>query len=70
MEIKGSNPLFFIYSLKLNTMLEETVELKLTWDEYSKLLSIVKYSLEVTQEYDLYNKVYTKRKITKLHKLQ
>jgi len=51
-------------------MLEETVELKLTWDEYSKLLSIVKYSLEVTQEYDLYNKVYTKRKITKLHKLQ
>ena len=51
-------------------MLEETVELKLTWEEYSKLLSIVKYSKEVTQEYDLYNKVYTKRKITKLHKLQ
>lgn len=50
-------------------MLEETVELKLTWEEYIKLLSVLKYSLEVTQEYDLYNKVYTKRRITKLHKL-
>ena len=51
-------------------MLEETVQLELTWEEYSKLLSMLKYSLEVTQEYDLYNKVYTKRKITKIHKLQ
>ena len=50
-------------------MLEETVELKLTWEEYTKLLSVLKYSLEVTQEYNLYNKVYTKRRITKLHKL-
>ena len=51
-------------------MLEETVELKLTWVEYTKLLKVIKASLDVTQEYNLYNKVYTKRKLTKIHKLR
>jgi hypothetical protein len=50
-------------------MLEETVQLELTWVEYTKLLEVIKASLDVTQEYNLYNKVYTKRRITKLHKL-
>jgi len=49
-------------------MIVETVQLELTWVEYTKLLEVIKASLNTTQEYDLYNKVYTKRKIIKTHK--
>ena len=49
-------------------MIVETVQLELTWVEYTKLLEVIKASLNTTQKYDLYNKVYTNRKIIKTHK--
>jgi hypothetical protein len=48
-------------------MIVEKVQLELTWVEYTKLLEVIKASLDTTQKYDLYNKVYTNRKVIKIH---